>query len=181
MARPDARLCVKVYTGCTSGAPPAPIVELTIPLAHEYLRNGTFTCSTLVAAYLQARRPSGGAHDGSMLCTDGWAPSNSSCSKQAGHGADPLPPAAHRRIQRRDQHQRHHQPGEPSAAAAAWASLPLRRGPVLTGCLQNPNVGAEAEQKDLQLQELLESGVSPASGLCQPGLVARVEACPCTA
>lgn len=37
--------CVlQVYTGCTSGAPPAPIEELTIAQAHEYFLNGMPHC-----------------------------------------------------------------------------------------------------------------------------------------
>ena len=44
-----------VYSGCTSGAPRTPVEELTIADVHAQLMNGSFTCSELVQAYLQAR------------------------------------------------------------------------------------------------------------------------------
>lgn len=44
-----------VYTGCSSGAPPMTVEELTIADVHEQLLNGTFTCAQLVQAYLQVR------------------------------------------------------------------------------------------------------------------------------
>ena len=42
-----------LYSGCSSGAPPVPVEELTIADVHAQLLNGTFTCAQLVQAYLQ--------------------------------------------------------------------------------------------------------------------------------
>ena len=47
-------MTIKAAAGyCTSGSPPVPVEELTIDLAHEYMLNGSLTCSQLVQAYIQ--------------------------------------------------------------------------------------------------------------------------------
>lgn len=40
-------------SGCDTGAPPVPVVEITIQDVHNQLINGSLTCAQLAQAYLQ--------------------------------------------------------------------------------------------------------------------------------